>query len=180
MKKQLLVFILLAALHLATAQSTKPVYNPCVLMDSVEKHLDFIRLNVSRIFSDTAECKQKLFDSIAVAYLQSNDKKYLDALAYMRNSGAADKVENLYTDVIRILVQNDFSGFLQQLYLARGKYVSLEKELVAAMNMIIDGRPYKQKYLGLLNIEISKATDAKESAKVTYLQKLKTRIEEDK
>jgi hypothetical protein len=180
MRKYTVVFILLTALRLATAQSAKPVYNPCLLMDSVEKHLDFIRLNASRIFSDTADCKQNLFDSLAVGYLQSNNKKYLDVLAYLRNSTAADKVENLYTDVIRILVQHHFSGFLQQLYMAKGKYASLEKELISTMNMIIDGRPYKQQYIGLLNIEISKAAEKKESAKTAYLQKLKSRIEADK
>lgn len=171
--------LLLLSVCLTQAQNTKPVYHPCFLMDSVEKHLDFIRLNASRIFIDSFDCKQKLFDSIAEAYVRSKDKKYLDALTYMRTSSASEKVENLYTDVIRRLVQNDFSDLLDKLYLAKGKYLSLEKELVVTMNMIIDGRPYKQKYMGLLNVEISKAKDKKDTYKTAYLEKLKTKIEED-
>jgi hypothetical protein len=148
-------------------------------MDSVDKRLEFIRLNALRIFTDTADCKQQLFDSIAVAYIQSGNVKYLDMLSSLHNSSAYNKVEDLYTDVIRILVTDNFSGFLAQLYSAKGKYLPLEKELVVAMNMIIDGRPYKQKYMGLLNVEISKARDKKDTNYALYLEKLKLKIEGD-
>jgi hypothetical protein len=178
MKGFITALLLLLTIGFAQAQ-TKPVYHPCFLMDSVEKNLDFIRLNASRIFIDSFDCKQKLFDSIAEGYVRSKDKKYLDALSYMRTSSASEKVENLYTDVIRRLVQSDFTDFLDKLYLAKGKYLALEKELVVTMNMIIDGRPYKQKYMGLLNVEISKANDKKDTYKASYLTKLKTKIEED-
>jgi hypothetical protein len=149
-------------------------------MDSVEKHLEFIKLNASRIFLDSFDCKQMLFDSIAAGYVQTRDKKYLDALSYLSNSSAAAKVENFYTDVLRTFVRSDFTDLLNQLYAGKGKYLGLEKELIIAMNMIVDGRPFKQKYMGLLNVEISKAKDKKDVAHLAYLEKLKTKIEEDK
>lgn len=159
-------------------QAQRPVYHPCFLMDSVDKHLMFIQQNVKRVFVDSFDCRQTLLDSITQKYLRSNDKKYLDALNYIRLIGA-EKVENLYTDVVTRLFQSNFAGFIDKLYLARGQYEPLEKEVVTAMNMIVDGRPLKQKYLGLLNVEISKATDAKNTAKLYYLNRLKKRIEED-
>lgn len=73
-----------------------------------------------------------------------------------------------------------FSNFLNDLYLGRGKYIALEKELVSTLNMIVDGRPLKTKYTGLLNVEISKAKDRKDTSKAYFLEKLKTRIELDK
>lgn len=164
----------------SSAQVKKLNYHPCFLKDSVDKHLDFIRLNASRIFIDSFDCKQMLFDSIGALYLSTSEKKYLDALTYIRNSSAASKVENLYTDVIRRFIQADFTDFLNQLYMGKGKYLALEKELVAAMNMIVDGRPYKQKYMGLLNVAIGKANDQKDLPRAAYLNKLKTKIEEDK
>lgn len=161
------------------AQSKRPVYYPCFLMDSTEKNLEFIKLNASRIFIDSFDCRQMLFDSIGALYSRTKDKKYFDALNYIRNSSAATMVENLYTDVIRKFVQTNFSDFLNQLYSGKGKYLALEKELIAAMNMIVDGRPFKQKYMGLLNVEISKAKDKKDTARLYYLEKLKTKIEND-
>ncbi len=180
MNKLIVLFFLLVSAGRGFSQSNRPVYNPCVLSDSVEKRLDFIRLNASRIFLDTADCKQQLFDSIAEQYVRTKDKKYLDALSYLRNSSASNKVENLYTDVIRKLVQTNFSDFLLQLYTAKGKYLALENELTITMNMIIDGRPLKQKYVGLLNVEISRAKDAKNLGYASYLEKLKIKIEEDR
>jgi hypothetical protein len=179
--KSIFTILLLACSFLITsAQSKRLVYNPCVLKDSVDKHLEFIKLNASGVFNDTFECRQALFDSIAARYISSGNKKYLDALTYIRNSSAAAKVEDLYTEVIRKLVQADFSGFLNQLYTAKGKYFPLEKELIAAMNMIVEGRPYKQKYMGLLNVEISKAKDSKDAPRSYYLEKLKSNIEAEK
>jgi hypothetical protein len=178
---KLVVTILLSAFCLLNSfgQSRKPVYYPCFLMDSADKHLDFIRLNAGRIFIDSFDCRQMLFDSIASLYSRTKNRKYLDALAYIRTSSAAAKVEDLYTDVIRRFVQTDFTDLLNQLYSGKGKYLSLEKELVATMNMIVDGRPYRQKYIGLLNVEISKAKDRKDAARLSYLDKLKHRIEDD-
>lgn len=180
MKKTISFLIALLWFAVTFSQSGKPTYNPCLLSDSVETRLDFIRLNAVRIFSDTADCKQHLFDSIATSYVRTRNKKFLDVLSYLRTSSASNKVEDLYTDVIRKFVQTDFSDFLLQLYNARGKYLALENELAITMNMIIDGRPYKQKYLGLLNVEISKAKDAKNTGYATYLEKLKLKIEEDR
>lgn len=180
MNKLIVLIFLLMSEGGIFSQSIRPIYNPCLLADSVEKRLDFIRLNASRIFLDTADCKQQLFDSIAEQYVRTKDKKYLDALSYLRNSSASNKVEDLFTDVIRKLVQTDFGDFLLQLYLAKGKYLALENELAITMNMIIDGRPLKQKYQGLLNVEISKAKDAKNLGYASYLEKLKVKIEEDR
>jgi hypothetical protein len=168
-----------AFISLAFSQGRRPVYNPCILKDSLDKHLEFIKLNASRIFIDTFECRQSLFDSMASRYLRSGDKKYLDVLSYIHSSSAAQKVEGLYTEVLRKLIQTDFLGFLNHLYTGKGKYLPLEKELIATMNMIVDGRPYKQKYMGLLNVEISKAQDKKDTPRSYYLEKLKTNIEEE-
>lgn len=163
----------------AFSQSAKPVYHPCFLLDSVDKRLDFIKVNAAKVFVDSFDCKETLLDSISMLYMRSKDKKYLDALTtILANPKAA--VEGLYTDVVKKFVQDDFGGFLNELYLARGKYQLLEKELVAAMNMIVDGKPLKQKYAGQLNLQISITKDKKDTAKLAYLEKLKTRIEEDK
>lgn len=161
------------------AQTGKVTYHPCFLMDSVDKRLDFIRLNAARIFTDTVDCKQTLLDSIGSHYVATKDKKYLDALSSIRQNQLA-KVENNYTDLIKRFVEDDFDGFIDQLYLAKGRYYVLEKELIAAMNMIVDGRPYKNKYLALLGISINLAKSKKDTAKQLFLEKLKTKIEEEK
>ena len=160
------------------AQHAKPVYHPCFLMDSVEKNLVFIERNALRVFADTFDCRQTLLDSIASKYIATKNKKYLDALNNIRVY-ANEKVENLYTDIIRRMVENNFTDFLNELYLSNGRYQSLEKELVATMNMMIDGRPYKKKFLGLFNVQIQKAKDGKDSSRLHYLEKLKYRIEEE-
>ncbi len=180
LKRVAFIFLLALFYQPSFSQAGKAIYHPCFLMDSVENHLDFIRLNASRIFIDSFDCKQMLFDSITAQYIRTKQKKYIDALTYIHSSSAAHLVENLYTDVLRKLVQNDFTGFLDLLYSGRGKYQALEKELIATMNMIIDGRPYKLKYMGLMNVEISKAKDNKEAARAAYLEKLKVKIEEEK
>ncbi len=163
----------------AFAQKAKPVYHPCFIMDSVAAKLAFIQLNASRIFTDTVDCKQNLLDNMVSLYIKSGDKKYLDALSAIRQNPAA-KVEELYTDVVKRLVENDFAAFINQLYLAKGKYAPLEKELITAMNMIVGAKPLKYKYQGLLNVEIEKAKDAKDTYKLSYLQKLKARIDGEK
>lgn len=167
-----------ASLCLAQTKS-KPVYDACQLKDSIDKHLVFIQQNINRIFVDTAECKQTLLDSIGQQYITTKNKKYLDALSNLRNVGT-DKVQDYYTDVIKRFVETDFAEFVNDLYLGKGKYIALEKELVSTLNMIVDGRPFKTKYIGLLNVEISKAKDKKDTSKTYFLEKLKTRIEADK
>jgi hypothetical protein len=147
-------------------------------MDSVEKRLDFIKYNASRIFTDTIECKQALLDSIAAKYIASNNNRYLDALATIRQNPNA-KVADLYTDVIRLIIQNDFPEFINKLYAARGRYISLERELIGALNMIVNGRPLKLKYDGLLNEEIDKSTHAGDKLKEAYFKRLKTKIENE-
>lgn len=175
----ILTFGILLTCILAFSQKAKPVYHPCFIMDSVEARLSFIQLNAGRIFTDTVECKQNLLDNITALYINGKDKKYLDALAAIRQNPNA-KVEELYTDIIKHLVEDDFAGFINQLYLAKGKYFTLEKELVTTMNMIVGPKPLKYKYMGLLNVEIEKAKDKKDSYKLYYLQKLKTKIEDEK
>ncbi len=172
-----LIFFSCATL-ISFSQSKKPIYHPCFLMDSVAKNITFIQYNIKRIFIDTLECRQTLLDNIAIEYNRSRDKNYLDALSLIRQYPGIN-VEGLYTDIIKRLIESDFSNFLNQLYTARGKYLPLQKELVAAMNMIVDGRPFKQKYMGLLNVEISKAKDKKDTGRLYYLEKLKTKIEND-
>lgn len=161
------------------SQTKKSVYHPCFLMDSVEKNLPFIQQHISRVFADTFDCRQTLLDNIAIEYSRTRDNKYLDALSLIRQNPKV-KVQDFYTDIIKRFVETDFSGFLNQFYLARGKYQPLENELINTMNMMIGGRPYKQKYIGLLNVEISKSADSKDKYKGYYLKKLKTKIEEDK
>lgn len=177
MKKIAVLFLMFLAL--GTAAQTKAVYHPCFLMDSVDKRLDFIRINAARIFTDTVDCKQTLLDSIGSHYLYTKDKKYLDLLTAIRQNQLA-KVENNYTDLIKRFVEDDFDGFVDQIYLAKGRYYVLEKELIATLNMIVDGRPYKNKYLALLGISINLAKSKKDTAKQAFLEKLKTRIEEEK
>ncbi len=162
-----------------SAQTRKAVYRPCLLLDSVEKRLDYIRMNASRVFTDTADCKQTLLDTIARRYISTKENKYLDALAGIRQNPNA-KVEELYTDIIKRFVEDDFTGFIGKIYQAGGKYLPLEKELIATLNMIVDSRPLKQKYMGLLNVEIGKAKDTKDKYRQYYLEKLKLRIEEEK
>lgn len=172
------ILLILAACTMQ-AQTAKPVYHPCFLLDSVDKRIDFIKANASKVFVDSFDCKETLLDSISMLYIRSKDKKYLDALTtILANPKAA--VEGLYTDVVKKFAQDDFGGFINELYIARGRYQLLEKELVTAMNMIVDGKPLKQKYAGQLNLQISIAKDKKDSGKLYYLEKLKTRIEEDK
>lgn len=160
------------------AQKAKPVYHPCFLMDSADARLLFIQQNAARVFVDTFDCRQELLNKIAGLYISTKNKKYLDALAAIRQNPSA-KVEELYTDLITRLIENDFTAFVNELYLAKGKYLSLEKELVSTLNMIVGSKPLKQKYLPLLKIEVEKARDKKDSYKVYYLEKLKLKIEED-
>lgn len=161
------------------AQSRKINYSPCYLKDSVDRHLDFIKLNSSRIFKDSSDCRQSLIDSIGDRYLRTRQTMYLDVLASIRQNPAA-KAEDLYTDIITRFIEDDFSGFVDQLAKGKGKYLSLEKELVAAMNMIVNGRPLRQKYMGELNLDIEMAKDKKDKYKQAYLEKLKQKIEEEK
>ena len=148
-------------------------------MDSVDAKLSFIQLNASRIFTDTVECKQNVLDNIAALYIRTKDKRYLNALSAIRQNPNA-KVDELYTDIINHFAENDFAGFINEIYLAKGKYFALEKELITTMNMIVGTKPLKQKYLGLLNVEIGKAKDKKDSYKTYFLEKLKTKIEDEK
>lgn len=176
----LFILYIVASGQLSHAQTKSKVsYDACILKDSIDKNLIFIQQNVSRIFTDTAECKQVLFDSVCARYLATQHKKYLDAFVNLRTVGA-DKVKDYYTDVIKQISEANFSGFIHELYLGRGRYMTLEKELVSTMNMIVDGRLLKTRYLGLINVEISKANDVKDQAKVAFLLKLKSRIELDK
>ncbi|HLP18804.1 MAG TPA: hypothetical protein VK174_00810 [Chitinophagales bacterium] len=182
MKHPIKLFLLLALVTIASAafsQKAKPVYHPCFLTDSVDARLVFIQQNAARIFTDTIDCKENLLDKIADLYIKTKDKKYLGALSAIRQNPAA-KVEELYTDIVKRLIEDDFSNLLNEFYLAKGRYAPLEKELVTTLNMILGAKPLKQKYLPLLKIEIEKAKDKKDSYKTYYLEKLKTRIEEDK
>lgn len=179
--KFIAVFTLLVISFLVEAQTRKPVYNPCFLLDSIDRRLEFIKLNAFRIFADSFDCRQTLMDSIGSRYLATKSTRYLDFLAALhQNPAATEKVANLYPDLLKRFSEDDFPGFVNQLYLARGRYAALEKELIAVMNMIVNDRPYKLKYLGLLNVEIGKAKDAGNKPKQAYLEKLKLRIEEEK
>lgn len=179
MIKYLPLLVLMIFVKDSNAQAKKIIYHPCFLMDSVDKHLDFIQRNAHRIFADTFDCRQALLDSIALKYIKTNQTKYLDLLSAIRQNPNA-KVEDLYTDVLKRFIEYDFTGLISQFYLGRGKYQPLEKEMIATMNMIVDGRPFKQKYMGLLNVEIEKAKDKKDKYKQNYLEKLKVKIEEEK
>lgn len=176
--KYILLPLLLLNLF-AAGQIKKAVYHPCFLMDSVDKNLDFIKLNASRVFTDSFDCKETMLDSISALYVRNKNTKYLDALQTIRINPNA-KVEGLYIDVIKRFIEDDFGGFIHQLYVAKGKYSALEKELVATLNMIVGTGPLKQKYMGRMKVEIAKAKDAKDTGKSYYLEKLKKKIEEDK
>lgn len=180
-KHLLSVLFLLAALAIAKAQtgSSKPVYHPCFLMDSIDKNLEFIRVNSSKVFVDTFDCKDEVLRKIALRFIETKSVTYLNALSSIRQNPNA-KVEELYTDIVKLIIENDFPGFVENLYTAKGKFYPLEKELISTLNMIVDGRMLKQKYFGLLNLEISKAKDKKDTYKEAYLNKLKTKIENEK
>ena len=179
MIKNLPVVLLLMLSVGLQAQTKKVIYHPCFLMDSVDKHLDFIVKNAPRVFIDTFDCRQTLLDSIAIRYVQTGDTKYLYDLSSIRVT-ANLKVDNLYTDIIKRFAEHDLPDFLNQLYVAKGKLIPLQNELISTMNMIINGRPLKQKYMGQMNVEIEKARDGKDKYKLYYLEKLKVKIEEEK
>lgn len=162
----------------AVAQKNKPIYQPCLLADSAGQRLAFIQTYAYRIFSDTAECKQTLLDSIGALYITTNDKKYLTALETIHQR-AAKGVEGLYTDLIKRFCEKDFAGFCHALYAAEGKYRHLEDELVETMNMIVGSQQYKQKYLGQLNVQVLSAKEKNDSRSKTFWEKLKQRIETD-
>ena len=181
MKKQtalLFIFSLLFAANIF-AQAKKPVYHPCFLMDSVEARLPFIQQYAYRIFADTFDCRQMLLDNIGSGYLKTGDKKYLTALEFIHQR-AGDKVENFYTDIIKRFCEKDFTAFARELYLARGQYYNLERELIATMNMLVDGRSLKLKYIGALNVQIDKARDKKDYNAISFWEKLKKKIEDEK
>lgn len=171
----LLTFLFAAA----SAQSKKVNYHPCFLLDSIDKRLPFISQYAGRIFIDSFDCKEALLDSIAVRFEQTKDTKYLNALASIRQNPYS-KADELFTDVIKHLVENDFLGFVDKLYLAKGGLLPLQNELIATLNTIINGRPLKQKYMGLLNVEIERAKDSKDKYREQYLEKLKLKIDEEK
>ena len=160
----------------STAQSRKINYHPCFLIDSVDTRLAFIRQNAGRIFLDSFDCKEILLDSIAAKFVRTRDIKYLEALTAIRQNPNA-RADGLFTDVIRRFVEDDFTGFIDQLYRGKGKFLPLQNELIAALNMIVDGRPLKQKYIGLLNVEIERAKDSRDKYREIYLEKLKQKIE---
>ena len=161
------------------AQGRKVNYHPCFLLDSIEQRLAFIKQNASRIFTDSADCKETLLDSVAIGYIRTKDVKYLDALAAIRQNPAA-KADGLFTDVITLIVKDDFIGFADQLYRSKGRLLPLQNELIGAMNMIVDGRPFKQRYMGQLNVEIERTKDSKDKYRQAYFEKLKQKIEEEK
>jgi hypothetical protein len=179
MVKFLPVLLLLLVANQTEAQAKKKIYHPCFLMDSVEQHLDFIRLNSAKVFTDTFECRQALLNKIADEYIHTHQLKYLETLAAIRQNPNA-KAADLFTDVMKKLAENNFSDLLNRLYMAHGKFLLLEKELVAAMNMLVDGRRLEQKYTEALNAEIEKAKQTKDNYKVQYLQKLKLKIQNEK
>lgn len=176
--KFIAVMVLVITAIQTQAQKARPVYHPCFLMDSADAHLVFIQQNAARVFTDTIDCKQELLNKIAGLYISAKNKKYLDALAVIRQNPSA-KVEELYTDLVTRIIENDFAAFVNELYMAKGRYLSLEKELISTLNMIVGYKPLKQKYLPLLKIEIEKAKDKQETGKAYYLEKLKVKIEED-
>ena len=178
MRFYLILFGFLLLTVCLPAQS-KTLFYSCRLVDSVESKLIFIQNNSSKIFTDTAECKQAILNHVVSLYISTKNKKYLNALTAIRLNPAA-KVSDLYADVIIRLVQNDFTDFIQKLYLGKGKYAILEKELIFAMNMIVGNQPLKQKYFGTLNESIKKAAENKKTDELAYLKKLKVKIESEK
>ncbi|MCX6198127.1 MAG: hypothetical protein NTY88_02745 [Bacteroidetes bacterium] len=181
MKKQTTLLFIFSLVLSATvfAQAKKPIYHPCFLMDSVEVKLPFIQQNAYRIFVDTFDCRQMLLDKIGILYLKTGDKKYLTALETIHQR-AGEKVENLYTDIIKRFCEKDFTAFARELFVARGQYYNLERELIATMNMLVDGRSLKLKYMGALNVQIDKARDKKDYNAISFWEKLKKRIEDEK
>ena len=182
MKHSIRIFFLLLLVTIASSgfsQKAKQVYHPCFLTDSIDARLVFIQQNAARIFTDTIDCKENLLGKIVDLYIKTKDKKCLSALSVIRQNPAA-KVEELYTDIVKRLIEDDFDNLVNEFYLAKGNYAPLEKELVTTLNMILGAKPLKQKYLPLLKIEIEKAKDKKDSYKTYYLEKLKGRIEDDK
>ena len=148
-------------------------------MDSVEARLPFIQQNAYRIFTDTFDCRQMLLDNIGAMYVKTGDKKYLTALENIHQR-AGEKVENFYTDIIKRFCEKDFTAFARELFVARGQYYNLERELIATMNMLVDGRSLKLKYMGALNVQIDKARDKKDYNAISFWEKLKKRIEDEK
>ena len=170
----ILIFLLSASA--SVAQGNRVSYNPCFLKDSIGSQMAFIRLNAARIFIDTADCKDVLLDSIAVRYTRTKEVRYLVALSTIRQNAFA-KTDGLFTDAIKLIADADFAGFIDELYMAKGRFLPLQDELIAAMNMILNGRPLKQKYMGQLNIEIQRAKDSADKNRETYLEKLKQKID---
>ena len=148
-------------------------------MDSVERKLPFIQQYTYRIFIDSFDCKQDLLDSIGLKYLQTKNGKYLTALEIIHQK-AGEKVEDLFTNIMQRFCEHDFTGLVQDLAVAKGAYYNLERELVATMNMIVDGHPLKQKYMGVLNVQITKAHEKKDYSAIYYWEKIKKRIDEEK
>lgn len=178
MKIPALVLLLVCAQFL-DAQNKSAAYNSCLLKDSIDKHLETIRLSPARVFTDSAQCKRELLDSIANKFLTTSDKKYLGVLTSIAQNSKS-KIEGEFQDVMKMLVDGSFSKLLDAFYTGRGGYAALEKEVVLLMNTIVGGRPYKQQYLGLLNVEIEKAKDKDDRNKELYLVRFKQRIEDDK
>ena len=179
MIKYLSICLFLLTSAVTQAQTQKVNYHPCFLMDSVDKRLAFITQYAGRIFIDSFDCKEALLDSIAGGYERTKDTKYLNTLASIRQNPYA-KADELYTDVIKKLVESDFVDLVDKLYQAKGGLLPLQNELIATMNTIIDGRPFKQKYIGLLNVEIERAKDSNDKYRQQYLEKLKLKINEEK
>ena len=176
MIRYLSILLLLLSAVVSTAQSRKVNYHPCFLKDSVDTRLTFIRQNAGRVFIDSFDCKDALLDSIASCFIRTKEVKYLDVLTAIGQNPSA-KVDGLFTDVVKLFAEDDFIGFVNQLYQAKGKYLPLQNELIAAMNMIVNGRPLKQKYMGLLNVEIERTKDTNDKYRQGYLEKLKSKIE---
>lgn len=168
--------LLLSAIESGAQKKTD--YYPCFLKDSVKGRLVFIRQNAARIFTDTADCKDILLDSIAAGFINSKDIKYLDALTVISQNTYA-KTDGLFTDAVNMLAKDDFTGFVEQLYLARGRLLPLQNELIAALNMIVNGKPLKQKYMLQLTTDIEKAKGSKDKYRESFLEKLKLKIAEE-
>lgn len=178
MIRYLSFLVLLFYVTVSAAQSRKINYHPCFLKDSVDSRLVFIRQNAGRIFIDSFDCKDDLLDSIAVKFTITKNVKYLDVLTSIRQNPYAH-ADGLFTDVVKIFIEDDFTGFVEKLYQGGGRFLPLQNELIAAMNMIVNGRPLKQKYLGQLNAEIERVKDTKDKYRENYLEKLKQKIENE-
>jgi|GEM_PF-2962221 hypothetical protein len=172
------ILMLLLSVTVLYAQNGMVNYSPCFLKDSVDKKLPFIRQNAAMIFTETADCKDLLLDSIAMMFARTRDIRYISVLTIIHKNPLA-KTNGLFTDAVMLLAEYDFTWFINQLYLGKGKYQLLQNELIAAMNMIIDGKPLKQKYTGRLNAEIERAKASHDENMEEFLEKLKMRIEGD-